>query len=189
MSIDIIALVIVPSHVIQHSGMFLFMGLGLVCLGIAAWLRSARASIKHLYFYGCLLLAASGIEALDSYFTGGWSGFYIHLAGAILYGVAGFLLVTFARNDARSTSLIVAMYFISAGIFNIIAPLTAELPDRAWHAAAGFITLMLGPVLLAYMSAKKTRLSEFQPIGIFIGIDLCVRGAATMYFALALRHL
>jgi uncharacterized membrane protein HdeD (DUF308 family) len=189
MSIQLDPLAIVPSNVIQHSGTFLSMGLGLVCLAVAAWIRSARASIEALYFFGWLFIIASSVEALNAFLTGGWSGFYIHLVSAILYGVTGYLLVAYTRNDSWSTTLIVAMYLIIAGVFNIIAPLTAALPDRGWHAFAGFVTLVLGPALLGYWSSKKIQMSEFRLIGIFIGIDFCVRGLATTFFALTLRNL
>jgi hypothetical protein len=45
---------LVPPAVIQHWGLFLVMGLGLACLAILAWLRSARASLNSVYFLaGC----------------------------------------------------------------------------------------------------------------------------------------
>ena len=119
--------------------------------------------------------------------TGGWSGFYIHLVGAILFGVTGYMLVTHAKTSAQIASLIVAMYFIIAGIFNIVAPLTTNVPDRGWHTWAGFITLILGPALLGNWTGKRIHMSEFRVIGIFIGIDLFFRGVAFTVFSLALR--
>lgn len=119
--------------------------------------------------------------------TGGWSGFYIHLTGAILFGVTGYMLLTYARTSVQITSLIVAMYFIVAGIFNIVAPLAANIPDRGWHAWAGFITLVLGPALLGNWTGKRIHTPEFRLIGIFIGIDLFFRGVAFTVFGLVLR--
>ena len=42
---------LVPPAVIQHWGLFLVMGLGLISLAIFAWLRSARASLNSVYFW------------------------------------------------------------------------------------------------------------------------------------------
>ena len=178
---------VVPPAMIQHWGLFLVMGLGLICLAICAWLRSARASLNSVYFFGWLFVIASAIETVNTYMTGGWSGFYIHLIGAILFGVTGYMLLTYARTTPHITSLVVAMYFIVAGIFNIIAPLAANIPDRGWHAWAGFITLVLGPALLGNWTGKRVHISEFRLIGIFIGIDLFFRGVAFTVFGLALR--
>lgn len=187
MTTQVDRLAVVPPEVIQHWGLFLMMGLGLICLAISAWLRSARASVKSVYFFGWLFVTAAAIETVNAYMTGGWSGFYIHLIGAILFGVTGYMLLSYARTSAQVTSLVVAMYFIIAGIFNIIAPLTANIPDRGWHTWAGFITLVLGPALLGNWTGKRIHMSEFRVIGIFIGIDLFFRGVAFTVFGLALR--
>lgn len=189
MSTQVDPLILVPPQVIQHWGMFLAMGLGLICLAIIAWFRSARASIQSVYFFGWLFIVASAIEAIDAYMTGGWSGFYLHLVGAILFGVTGFMLLTHAKTGTESASLIVAMYFIIAGIFNIIAPLAANIPDRGWQIWAGFITLVLGPALLGNWTRKRVHMSEYGVIGIFIGTDLFLRGVAFSFLALDLRQL
>ena len=187
MSVQADPLALVPLQIIQDWALFLTIGTSLIVLAIVAWLRSSRASIESVYFFGWLFIGASAIEGVDTYLTGGWSGFYLHLVGAILFGVTGFMLVTRARTDAHIASLIVAMYFIIAGIFNIIAPLAANVPDRGWHVLAGFITLILGPALLGTRTSKRVPISEFRAIGIFIGIDLFLRGAASALLALDLR--
>ena len=186
MTTQVDPLALVPPEIVQHWGLFLVMGLGLICLAIAAWLRSSRPSVDSVYFFGWLLVIASVIEAVDAYMTGGWSGFYIHLVGAILFGVTGYMLLTYAKTSAQITALIVGMYFIVAGIFNVIVPFAANLPDRGWHTWAGFITLVLGPVILSNWAGKRIHMSEFRVIGIFIGIDLFFRGVAFTFFALAL---
>jgi uncharacterized membrane protein HdeD (DUF308 family) len=185
MQVDPFALV--PQQVIQHWGISLAMGIGLTALAIVAWLRSFRSSIDSVYFFGCLFMIAAAIEAVDAYMTGGWSGFYLHLVGAILFGVTGIMLLIYAKASTEIATLIVAMYFIIAGIFNIIAPMAANVPDRGWHVWAGFITLILGPALLGYRNGKRDQLSAFRVIGIFIGIDLFFRGLAFSFLAADLR--
>jgi uncharacterized membrane protein HdeD (DUF308 family) len=154
------ALALVPPQVIQKWGMSLAMGIGLIVLAIVAWLRSSRSSIDSVSFFGWLFMMASVIEAIDAYMNGGWSGFYLHLVGAILFGVTGAMLLTYAKTNTEIATLIVAMYFIIVGIFNIIAPMAANVPDRVWHVWAGFITLVLGPVLLGNWTKKRAKVSE-----------------------------
>ena len=187
MSTQVAQLALVAPQAFQHWGLSFSMGVGLMLLAIVAWLRSSRSPINSLYVLGWLFIIASAIEALNSYMTGGWSGFYLHLVGAILFGVTGFMLVTYAKADAHAAALIVAMYFISAGIFNIIAPLAADVPDRGWHVWAGFITLVLGPVLLANWAGARVQASKFRVLGVFIGVDLFFRGLAFAILALDLR--
>jgi uncharacterized membrane protein HdeD (DUF308 family) len=187
MSTQVDPFALVPPQVIQHWGISLAMGVALNILAIVAWLRSSRSSIDSVYFFGWLFIIASAIEAFDAYLTGGWSGFYLHLFGAVLFGVTGFMLLTYAKTSAEIASLIVAMYFITAGIFNVIAPMAANVPDRGWHVLAGFITLILGPVLLGYRTRERVQMSVFRVIGIFIGIDLFFRGLAFSFLASDLR--
>jgi len=118
--------------------------------------------------------------------TGGWTAFYPHVVGAILFGVAGCMLLTLASTNAEKASLILAMYFIVAGIFNIVAPLLASLPARGWHLWAGFITLLLGPLVLGI---ERFKMKPFRVIGIFIGIDLFFRGLALAVFAWTCEHI
>jgi len=179
---------LVPPQVIQHWGIALAMGIALNVLAIVAWLRSSRSSIDSVYFFGWLFIIASAIEVLDAYLTGGWSGFYLHLFGSVLFGVTGFMLLTYAKTSTEIATLIVAMYFISAGIFNVIAPMAANVPDRGWHVLAGFVTLILGPALLGCRTRERAQMSVFRVIGIFIGIDLFFRGLAFSFLASDLRN-
>lgn len=75
MSTQIDPFSLVPPQVIQHWGISLAMGMGLIVLALVAWLRSFRSSIDSVYFFGCLFMIAAAIEGVDSYTTGGWSGF------------------------------------------------------------------------------------------------------------------
>jgi len=45
MSTQIDPFALVPHHVIQHWGIFLAMGIGLIFLAMVAWVGSVRASI------------------------------------------------------------------------------------------------------------------------------------------------
>jgi uncharacterized membrane protein HdeD (DUF308 family) len=174
----------VPPQIVQHWGLFLVFGLSFMGLAVIAWIRSTRATINSVYFFGWLLVLASIIEAVDAHMTGGWTGFYLHLVGAILFGVAGCMLLMLASTNVEKASLILAMYFTVAGIFNIVAPLLASLPARGWHLWAGFITLLLGPLVLGI---ERFKMKPFRVIGIFIGTDLFFRGLALAVFALDLR--
>jgi len=187
MSMQVDPFALVPHQVIQHWEYSLAMGMGLIALAVVAWLRSFRSMNDSVYFFGGLFITASAIESLGAYLTGGWSGFYLHLFSAVLFGVTGFMLLTYAKTSTEIATLIVAMYLITAGIFNVIAPMAANVPDRGWHVLAGFITLILGPLLLGYRTRERVQMPVFRVIGIFIGIDLFFRGLAFNFLASDLR--
>ena len=60
-----------------------------------------------------------------------------------------------------------AMFFLIGGLFQIVGSVALALPGWGWQVADGFITLVLGLLVLAEWPA-----SGLWVIGLFIGIDL-----------------
>jgi uncharacterized membrane protein HdeD (DUF308 family) len=173
----------VPRDVLGRWEWFLVLGLFLILFGALACPQPSKDGARSIYFLGWLLVGACAIEAVTTYVTGQWAGFYLHLLAAILFGVTGYMLLT--HSSAETVTTILAMYFIVAGIFNIVAPLIMNLPDRGWHVWSGFITLVLGPLVLSDWPLNRTR--SFGVVGWFLGIDFFFRGVAWTVFALGLR--
>ena len=114
--------------------------------------------------------------------VGHWVGFFQHLLPAILFGIAGLLLVTRPAISAEVLTLFMAMFFLVGGLFQIIASMMLGLPGWGWHVADGVITLTLGLLVLAQWPA-----SGLWVIGLFVGIDLIFYGGAWIQLALSLR--
>ena len=151
-------------------------------LGIAAVVRSVAATVVSMMFFGWLLVLASGIEIAQAVMVGHWAGFFEHLLAAILFGVAGLLMVTRPVISAEVTTVFMAMFFLIGGLFQIVGSVALALPGWGWQVADGFITLVLGLLVLAEWPA-----SGLWVIGLFIGIDLIFYGAAWIALALGLR--
>ena len=60
----------VPPDMIQHWAWFLALGIGLLLLGIAAVVRSVRATVISMLFFGWLLAVVSRLSRL-SWLAGG----------------------------------------------------------------------------------------------------------------------
>ncbi len=71
MSLQVDPLAFAPLQIIRNWDLFLAMGTGLIVFAIIAWLRSSRASIESVYFFGWLFIGASAIEVVDAYLAGG----------------------------------------------------------------------------------------------------------------------
>ncbi len=180
---DIQALTVqIPHEIVQYWGWFLAFGIGLVVLGIAAVGRSVTATVASMLFFGWLLVLASGIEIAEAVMVGHWAGFFHHLLAAILFGVTGLLLVTRPIISAEVVTVIMAMFFLIGGLFQLIGSLAVALPGWGWQAADGIITFILGALVLAQWPA-----SGLWVIGLFIGIDLIFYGCAWIALALGLR--
>jgi len=172
----------IPREIIQYWGWFLAFGIGMLLLGVAAVVRSVTATVVSMLFFGWLLVLASGIEIAQAVMVGRWAGFFQHLLAAILFGVAGLLLVTRPLKSAEVVTLLMGMFFLVGGVFQLVGSVALALPGWGWHAADGVITFVLGLLVLAGWPT-----SGLWVIGLFLGIDLILYGGAWIALALGLR--
>jgi uncharacterized membrane protein HdeD (DUF308 family) len=171
-----------PQNLVQYWGWFLAFGVALAALGVVAVARSFTATIVSMLFFGWLLVIASAIEIAQAVLVGHWAGFFHHLVGAILFGVIGLLLVTRPLISAEAVTLIMAIFFLIGGLFELIGSFAVALPGWGWQAADGVVTIILGVLVLAQWPA-----SGLWVIGLLIGIDLIFYGFAWIALALGLR--
>ena len=174
----------IPHDIVQYWGWFLAFGIGVAILGIAAVVRSIQATVASMLFFGWLLVLASGIEIAQAVMVGHWAGFFQHLLAAILFGIAGLLLVTRPVISAEVLTVFMAMFFLVGGLFQVIGSIAVALPGWGWQVADGLITLVLGLLVLAQWPA-----SGLWVIGLFIGVDLIFYGFAWIVLALGLRSM
>lgn len=166
----------------QYWGWFLVLGLGLMVLGIAAVVRSVTATIASMLFFGWLLVLACGIEVAQAVLVGHWAGFFQHLVAAILFGVTGFLIVARPLLSAEVATMLMAVFFLISGLFQVFGSVWITLPGWGWQVADGLITFVLGLLVLRQWPA-----SGLWVIGLFVGIDLIFYGGAWIALALGLR--
>jgi len=172
----------IPHEIVQYWGWFLAFGIGLLVLGIAAVARSVRATVVSMLFFGWLLLLASGIEIAQAVMVGRWVGFFSHLLAAILFGVTGLLIIIRPLLSAEVATVFMAMFFMVGGLFKLLGSLAVTLPGWGWQAADGVITFVLGILVMAQWPA-----SGLWVIGLFVGVNLILDGAAWIALALGLR--
>lgn len=174
----------VPPDMIQHWGWFLALGIGLLLLGIAAVVRSVKATVISMLFFGWLLVLAGGIEAAQALLVGMWAGFFLHLVAAVLFLVTGSVILRRPVIGAEVATIFMAMFFLSSGLFQLVGSLALREADWGWQALNGIITSLMGIVVLAQWPA-----SGLWVIGLFVGIDLIFRGLAWVVLALDLRKM
>jgi uncharacterized membrane protein HdeD (DUF308 family) len=156
----------------------------LVLLGIAALIRSVKATVISMSFFGWLLLIAAGIETAQAFLVGKWAGFFLHLLAAVLFGVTGALFVRRPVISAEAATLFMAMFFLMSGLFELVSSLAIHLPGWGWHTLDGVISFVLGILLLL-----EWPVPGLWAIGLFVGIDLAFFGWAWVALALALRQM
>ncbi len=168
----------------RHSGWFLGLGIVLMILGFIAVGSAIFTTVASLYLFGWLLIIGGVAEIANGVWRKTWSGFFIDLLVGVLYSVVGFMVIANPAATAIALTLLVAMFLIVVGIFRIVAGLSARYPNWGWLALHGAISLVLG--ILIWQGWPETGL---WVIGLFIGIELIVNGAALMMLGIAARRL
>lgn len=174
----------VTPEMIHHWGWFLAFGIVLLLLGIAAIVRSVAATVASMVFFGWLLVFAGIFEFVSAFMVGNWSGFFLHLLIAILFAIVGVLMLTRPVISAESLTLVMGMFFLIAGLYQLVASLWAHLSGWGWQALSGVVTTILGVLVLTGWPA-----TGFWVIGLFVGIELVFYGWAWIALAIGLRKM
>ncbi len=171
-------------EMIHHWGWFLAFGIVLLLLGVAAIVRSATATVASMVFFGWMLMFASIIEFVNAFMVGKWAGFFLHMLIAVLFGAAGMLMVMRPVISAEAVTLLMSLFFLVAGLAQLIASLWTHLPGWGWQALNGTLAAIMGVLVLA-----QWPISGLWVIGLFVGIDLIFYGSAWIAMALDLHKM
>lgn len=175
----------VRETVAHHWGWFLFEGILLVLLGIAAVLLPAAASLVATVFFGWLLLL-SGIMGLISTIRARRApGFAWSLLSAILGIGAGGLLLLWPIAGTFSLTAVLIAFLIAEGVISLFYALEHRKGDSGrwgWMLASGIVDIILGLILLAGLPG-----TAIWALGLLLGINLMFGGVALIMMALAAR--
>lgn len=174
----------VTPEMIHNWGWFLAFGIILVLLGIAAVVRSFTATVASMVFFGWILIFSGIIEFVHAFMVGKWAGFFLHLLVALLFGVAGALMVFRPVISAEAVTFVMAIFFMVGGLYQFFASTWSHLPGWGWGAANGVLSTVLGVLLLT-----QWPVSGLWVIGLFVGIDLIFYGSAWIAMALNLHKM
>jgi uncharacterized membrane protein HdeD (DUF308 family) len=174
----------VTPEMIHNWGWFLAFGIILVLLGIAALVRAFAATVASVVFFGWILIFSGIIELVHAFMVGKWAGFFLHLLVALLFGIAGALMVFRPVISAEAVTFVMAIFFMVGGLYQLFASIWSHLPGWGWGAANGVVSTVFGVLLLT-----QWPVSGLWVIGLFVGIDLILYGSAWISMALQLRKM
>jgi uncharacterized membrane protein HdeD (DUF308 family) len=168
----------------RNWGWFLVLGIALVILGVIILGAPYLGTLASIFWFGCMLLAAAFVELISAFQSRGWGGFFLNLAEAVLFGMAGMFMLRHPAETSVLLTLMLAAYFLASGIFSIAAGIAAPLPNRFWVIVSGIVGVILGIMIWNDWPER----SLFY-IGLFVGIDLIFRGWAWIMFAFAAKRI
>ena len=169
-----------------HWKAFLFEGIVLALLGLAAMIVPPLASLAVTIFLGWMFLI-SGIAGLFvTYWARQTPGFWWSLFSAALAVLAGGILLAKPAQGMLTLTIVVGAYFLAEGVVTIMYALEhrRELSARwSWLVISGVMDL----VIAVHRSSPACRARREWAIGLLVGINLVLGGASLIGMALAAR--
>lgn len=168
----------------KNWGWLLALGILFVIFGIIGLGMLFTLTIASVLLFGILLLMGGGIQLFEAFKCKGWKGIILHVLIAILYVLAGIVIIYDPLIASTVLTLMLAGGLIGVGILRII--MAFQLRDRqgwVWPLLAGVLSIILGILIIA-----QWPVSGLWVIGLFVAIELLFHGWSYIFIALAARN-
>jgi uncharacterized membrane protein HdeD (DUF308 family) len=169
----------------EHWKAFLFEGIVLVILGLAAMILPPLASLAVTILLGWMFLISGVAGLVMTLWARKMPGFWWSLISAALAIGAGIILLAQPVQGAFTLTIVVGAYFLAEGVATIMYALEhqRELSERwSWMLIAGIMDLLIAGVIITGLPG-----SALWAVGLLVGINLLFGGASLIGMALAAR--
>jgi uncharacterized membrane protein HdeD (DUF308 family) len=169
-----------------HWKAFLFEGVVLALLGLAAMIVPPLASLAVTIFLGWMFLIGGIAGLVATYWARQMPGFWWSLFSTALSVLAGGILLAKPVEGILTLTIVVGAYFLAEGVVTIMYALEhrRELSGRwSWLLLSGVMDLLIAFIIVAGLPG-----SAEWAIGLLVGINLVLGGASLVGMALAARQ-
>jgi uncharacterized membrane protein HdeD (DUF308 family) len=169
-----------------HWKAFLFEGIVLAILGLAAMIVPPLASLAVTIFLGWMFLVTGVAGLVVTYWARALPGFWWSLISAALAVLAGLILLARPMQGVLTLTVVLGVYFLAEGVATIMYALEhrRELSGRwSWLLVAGLMDILIAFFVIAGLPG-----SAEWAIGLLVGINLLFGGATLIGMALAARN-
>ena len=169
-----------------HWKAFLFEGIVLAVLGLAAMVVPPLASLAVTIFLGWMFLISGVAGLIVTFWARQMPGFWWSLFSAALAVLAGLVLLARPMQGVLTLTIVVGAYFLAEGVATIMYALEhrRELSERwSWLLVSGLMDILIAFLIIAGLPG-----SAEWAIGLLVGINLVLGGASLVGMALAARN-
>jgi uncharacterized membrane protein HdeD (DUF308 family) len=169
----------------EHWKAFLFEGILLVVLGLAAMIVPPLASLAVAIFLGWMFLISGVVGLALTFWARQMPGFWWSLISAALAVLAGLVLLARPVQGVLTLTIVISAYFLAEGVTTIMYALEhrRELSERwSWLLFAGIVDILIAAMIVSGLPG-----SAEWAIGLLVGINLLFGGASMIGMALAAR--
>ena len=168
----------------KNWGWLLALGILLLILGFIGLGMEIALTIASVLFLGILLLIAAVAQIIHAFKGKGWKSISLHILNAILYGVAGVVMISRPLFASIVFTLALGFIILVVGIVRIVMAFHIKgMKGWGWPLVGGIISIILGLLIIA-----QWPISGLWVIGLFVAIEMIVSGWSYIFVALAARH-
>ena len=168
----------------DHWAWLLAFGIAFLVLGAIGVASAVLLTIVSVVIFGALLIAGAALQLVESYRAGRWRGRWPHLLVALVYGIAGTIMLVDPVDASVGLTLVLGILLLATGLMRVAFALQMR-PTRGWGwmLAAGMAAAVLGTIVLAAWPQ-----AALWMIGLLVAIELMMNGWLLVLLALAVRR-
>ena len=161
----------------KNTGLLIFLGVLTVILGFIAIGAPLITGVAVSIVVGALLFVAGIAQVVHAFKSGQWGTGVLGTLIGVLGIIAGLLMMFRPVTGLLTITLMLAIYFIVDGIFEIIASFKIK-PDSGWGWVLfnGIIALLLG-----LMIWRQWPVSGAWAVGLLVGIHILFSGFSMIF--------
>jgi uncharacterized membrane protein HdeD (DUF308 family) len=168
----------------KASGWSMVWGILMFICGILAIAVPLASSVGIVIVLAWLILFAAAFHLVFAFQSHSVGGFLWKLLLAIVYGVAGFYMLTHRLLGVVSLTLLLAIFLVIEGIVEIVLYFNIHgAANAGWVLFDGIVTLILG-----FLIWRRWPSSSVWVIGTLVGISLIFSGISRFMLSSAVRR-
>ncbi len=170
---------------VKDSALLLIvLGIGMVILGILAMGAPLITGVAVGLLVGAFIIAGGLAQAVFASRAKTWGAGTLSLLLCALAILCGVLMLAHPLLGLAVVSLVLAVYFIVDGIFEIAFAFKLKpLTGWGWTLISGIVSLLLGILIW-----RQWPLSGAWAIGLLVGINICFSGWSLIALGTAARR-
>lgn len=168
----------------RNWGWLVSLGTLFVILGCIGLSMVVTLTLFSIFFIGVLFLIAGVAQIVDAFKSRAWRGVAWHVLIAILYLIAGVLIIYDPLLASAVITALIAWTFIIVGVLRLFMAGTLRHGHGwGWLIVGGIISIILGVLILL-----QWPFSALWLIGLFVAIELLVNGWIYIFMAFGIRR-
>ena len=163
----------ISTVVTKNRKRLLGFGILSLVLGIIGTFMSVMMTMTSMIFFGILIIIGGFAFLVEAFSAPEWKGKFLNLFIAILYIIAGGMIIANPAGSAVWFTLFIAGFLMVVGMMRIIMgfQIKDEISGWGWMVFGGVLSIMLSILIYA-----QWPFSGLWVIGLFISIELIMQG-------------